>query len=68
MNGGKNMLGFHHGHLKKFDKMAEVFIANFREMYGRTTNLHIHSGHMHHRELKELATAILEMHPTLCGQ
>jgi len=64
---GKNMLGFHHGHLKRNNGVTDVFIANFREMYGRTELLHIHTGHMHHREIKETGTSIVEMHPTLAA-
>jgi len=64
---GKNMLGFHHGHLKRNNQVTDVFISNFREMYGRTELLHIHTGHQHHRELKETSTSIVEMHPTLAA-
>jgi hypothetical protein len=64
---GKNMLGFHHGHLKRNNNVTDVFISNFREMYGQTELLHIHTGHQHHRELKETGTSIVEMHPTLAA-
>ncbi len=64
---GVNMLGFHHGHLKKGASSSEVFLSNYREMYGRTKCLHIHGGHQHHREVKESSTHIWEMHPTLAA-
>jgi len=64
---GVNMLGFHHGHLKKGSSSADVFLSNHREMYGRTKCLHIHGGHQHHREIKESSTHIWEMHPTLAA-
>ena len=64
---GKNMLGIHHGHLKRMAGLTDVFVSNYREMYGATELLHIHTGHQHHRELKETATAITEMHPTLAA-
>lgn len=64
---GNNMLAFHHGHLKRNHNVTDVFISNYREMYGRTKLLHIHTGHQHHRELKETSTSIVEMHPTLAA-
>lgn len=65
---GKNMLGFHHGHLAKKQRLADVFMTDYREMYGRTELLHIHTGHFHHRELKETNTYILEVHATLAAK
>lgn len=64
---GVNMLGFHHGHMKRGHSSSEVFLSTYREMYGRTKNLHIHAGHMHHRDVKEKSTHIWEMHPTLAA-
>lgn len=65
---GVNMLAFHHGHLAKAQRLIDVFISEYREMYGRTQLLHIHTGHVHHRAIKETSTAILETHPTLAGR
>lgn len=64
---GTNMLAFHHGHMKKKDSLDEVFVASYREMYGRTKLMHIHCGHQHHRYMKEKNTGIVEMHPTLAA-
>jgi hypothetical protein len=62
---GNVMLGFHHGHKRKPANVSEVFAAQFREIYGRTKYTYIHTGHMHHLEVKENPMMIVEQHRTL---
>jgi hypothetical protein len=62
---GDVMLGFHHGHKRKPSNISEVFAAQFREMYGRTKYTYIHTGHMHHLEVKENPMMVVEQHRTL---
>ena len=49
---GGVMLAFHHGHKSKPEKMPDVFMGEFRQMFGSTNQTYIHSGHMHHAMLK----------------
>jgi hypothetical protein len=62
---GNVMLGFHHGHKRNVSNVSEVFVAQFREIYGRTKHCYIHTGHMHHRIVKENPMMIVEQHRTL---
>lgn len=64
---GCNMLGFHHGHLSKKDSLPQLFAAMFAEMWGRTTNRHVHTGHLHHvHEIEHPGITVLQ-HPTLAA-
>jgi hypothetical protein len=65
---GGVMLAFHHGHKSKPEKMPDVFMGEFRQMFGSTTQTYIHSGHMHHAMLKEFNSAIVEQHTTLAAR
>lgn len=62
---GKVMLGFHHGHKRKVTNVTEVFAAQFREMFGRTKYAYVHTGHLHHIDVKENNLMIVEQHRTL---
>ena len=62
---GQTMLGWHHGHLAKNDSLPLIFAAQFSKMWGDTTKRYIHTGHRHHREVKEHAGAEVYQHPTL---
>lgn len=64
---GKNMLGFHHGHLKAMAGLSDVFVANYREMFGITEAMYIHTGHKHHKHVVEKSTGIIEQHQTLAA-
>lgn len=68
MEWGVQMLGYHHGHKVKFDKLPSLFMDQFRDMYGRTKKTAIHMGHYHHQEIKELGTTVVEMHRTLAAR
>ena len=65
---GKVMLGFHHGHIRKNEELPALFAAQFREMWGRCENVAIHTGHRHHREVKEHSGAEVIQHPTLAAR
>jgi hypothetical protein len=64
---GKTALFFHHGHKKRFDSLETVFVAKFREVYGRTKYAYAHTGHLHHNVVKETNTMTLEQHRTLAA-
>jgi hypothetical protein len=65
---GKVMLGFHHGHLRKNDQLPALFAAQFRQMWGECSKVAIHTGHRHHREVKEHPGAEVIQHPTLAAR
>ena len=65
---GKVMLGWHHGHLSKMSNLSGVFSAQFRPMWGACPHVYLHTGHYHHRALKEDAGATVEQHPTLAAR
>lgn len=65
---GKTSLFFHHGHKKKFKTISDVFVAKFREIFGRTHHSYGHMGHMHHNLLEENNLMIVEQHRTLAAR
>jgi len=65
---GKTLLGFHHGHLRKNDQLPALFAAQFREAWGRCPKVAIHTGHRHHKEVKEHSGAEVIQHPTLAAR
>ena len=65
---GKVMLGFHHGHLSKNAQLPALFAAQFRQMWGQCDKVAIHTGHRHHREIKEHPGAEVIQHPTLAAR
>ena len=65
---GKTMLGWHHGHLSKNDSLPLKFATEFRAMWGEASYVYLHTGHRHHREVKEHSGAIVEQHPTLASR
>lgn len=68
MTFGKVMLGFHHGHKRKPAQLPELFMNEFRQMYGNTEYSYLHTGHFHHQERKEIGNTVVEMHRTLAAR
>jgi len=64
---GDTSLFFHHGHKKKLTALETVFIAKFREVFGRTRHSYAHTGHLHHDRVEETNTMRLEQHRTLAA-
>lgn len=64
---GKTLLFYHHGHLKKLDQIETVFIAKFREQFGRSKHAFAHLGHFHHDVVRETNTMKIEQHRTLAA-
>lgn len=67
MEWGVNLLGFHHGHMKKNTELPGLFAAMFRSMWGRCPKVYIHVGHRHHKEQKDLNGARVIQWPTLAA-
>jgi hypothetical protein len=65
---GKTMLGFHHGHLSKKDSLPLKFATQHAAMWGETVHREIHTGHMHHLDVKEHAGITVRQHPTLAAK
>lgn len=64
---GDTSLFFHHGHKKPFKALESVFVAKFREVYGRTKHSYAHTGHLHHEKSQETNTMTLRQHRTLAA-
>lgn len=64
---GLTMLAYHHGHCKGQDKLFPIIPAMFPEIWGVTKFRYVHEGHMHHKQVKENAGMIREMHQTLAA-
>jgi hypothetical protein len=64
---GNTALFFHHGHKKKVKEVADVFVAKYREMYGRTKYAYAHTGHLHSVNVEENNLMLVEQHRTLAS-
>lgn len=65
---GNTALFFHHGHKRKVTNVSEVFVAKYREMFGRTKYAYAHTGHLHSLDVKENNLMVVEQHRTLAPQ
>lgn len=65
---GKNMLAFHHGHLKKNDQLPLLFAAQYPKEWGATTKRYCHTGHRHHVEEKEHSGMTVIQHATIAAR
>ena len=63
-----NMIGFHHGHMKKMEALPLFFAANYSEMWGATNNRYIHTGHLHNQHDKEFSGVTVYQHPTIAAR
>lgn len=64
---GKTSLFFHHGHKRKPENVDTVFVAKYREIFGRTKYSYAHLGHMHNRKELETNLMVVEQHRTLAA-
>lgn len=65
---GLTSLFFHHGHKRRPSNIDDVFVAKFRDMFGRTKFSHGHMGHLHHLESKETNLMFIEQHRTMAAK
>lgn len=65
---GLTSLFFHHGHKRKVANVDDVFVAKFRDVFGRTKYSYGHQGHYHNRNVKESNLMIVEQHRTLAAK
>jgi hypothetical protein len=64
---GLTSLFFHHGHKRKVTNIDDVFVAKYREVFGRTKYSYAHLGHLHSVDVKETNLMIVERHRTLAA-
>jgi hypothetical protein len=64
---GETALFYHHGHKRKPTDIDAVFVAKFREVFGRTKYAYAHMGHLHHIDVKETSLMLVEQHRTLAA-
>lgn len=64
---GQTALFYHHGHKSKIKDIDKVFVAKFREVFGRCTKAYAHMGHLHHIDVKESSLMVVEQHRTLAA-
>lgn len=65
---GDTSLFYHHGHKRKPSNIDDVFVAKFRDVFGRTKHSYAHMGHMHHIDMKETNLMVVEQHRTLSAK
>jgi len=65
---GKTMLGWHHGHLKKNDQLPLLFASQFPVIWGNTLKRYCHTGHRHHKEIKEHSGMTVQQHQTIAAR
>lgn len=64
---GLTSLFFHHGHKRKVANIDTVFVAKYREVFGRTKYSYAHMGHLHSVDMKETNLMVVEQHRTLAA-
>lgn len=64
---GDVALGFHHGHLKKFEGLPSLFLSEFRE-FALAEHRYIHCGHLHHHREQDKHGCTVIQHPTLAAR
>lgn len=64
---GANAFFAHHGHKRKMNQIDTVFVAKFREVYGRTKHHFADMGHLHHERVLETNLMLIQQHRTLAA-
>jgi hypothetical protein len=62
---GLTSIFFHHGHKRKVENVDDVFVAKYREIFGRSKFSYAHLGHLHSNQSKETNLMMVERHRTL---
>ena len=65
---GKVLVGCHHGHSCKADRLAGVMAADRAEDWGQTTHRYWWIGHVHHQSLKDYPGVTVESLRTLAAK
>lgn len=62
---GANLIGMHHGHTCKADRLAGVMAADRAKDWGETAHRYWYTGHIHHESKKEYPGVVVESFNTL---
>jgi hypothetical protein len=65
---GKTLIGLHHGHTCKPEKLPGVMAADQPEAWGRTTHRYWWLGHVHHQSVREFPGVTVETFNTLASK
>lgn len=65
---GKCLVGCHHGHTCKPDRLPGVMAADQAEAWGRTVHRYWYLGHVHHQSVREFAGVVVESFNTLTAK
>ncbi|MGF6154009.1 oxidoreductase [Pseudomonas fluorescens] len=65
---GKVLIGTHHGHTCKTERLPGVMAADQAEAWGRTKFRYWYLGHVHHQSVKEYAGVTVESFNTLTAK
>ena len=64
---GNVSLFYHHGHKRRVANIDDVFVAKFRDVFGRTKYSYAHTGHLHSKEVVSTNLMKIEQHETLAA-
>lgn len=65
---GKVLIGTHHGHTCKAERLPGVMAADQAQAWGRTEHRYWYLGHVHHQSVKEYAGVSVESFNTLTAK
>lgn len=65
---GEVLIGVHHGHTVKADKLPGVMAHDQAQAWGRTKHRYWYTGHVHHETVKEYPGVIVETFRTLAAR
>jgi UDP-2,3-diacylglucosamine pyrophosphatase LpxH len=65
---GKVLLGAHHGHACRVEKLAGVMACDRAQEWGETTHRHWLIGHIHHESKREFSGVTVESFNTLAAK
>ena len=65
---GLTMLSFHHGHVKKKAGLPLLMAAQYPKVWGATKYRYCHTGHEHHKDVKEHSGIEVMQHPTIASR
>ena len=65
---GNTSLFFHHGHKRRITNIDDIFVAKYRNVFGRTKHSYAHMGHLHHDRVIESNLMTVEQHRTLAAK
>ena len=62
---GKNLIGMHHGHTAKADRLGAIMATDRAQDWGETVHRYWYTGHIHHESKKEYPGCVVESFNTL---